>query len=1709
MPSENTTDNSPMLNNENDHQDEAAKLNPTATKRARESPSSPHLEQSGVDDATSECSATSSNDTRDRTRHSESGPSPKVAASYGFEFGNVAAVAVITDSTVVNSTTTTLTSMQQQELTEAIQIEPLVVSSGSASILSNDDAELDATLERQLASAVTDQDNQDDIDFTQWTPSDSEESIATDEPIAPYPPTEVAPSPVEQLTKVTPLINRPMHAGDTWYLITKKWIGQWRSYCHWYKVSANDHVEGDVSDPSAPSLPGPIDNYVLFDNENCGQLAVMESPGDIIDYVPEDAWYILTSWYGCNTPAIKRKIIQEADNQPGVVELYPPVYTLLRVALYKVTGSVNTIQLSKQNTIGQLEAKVKKVLKITTPIRLYNVPESLSKDAVTIAATRLSGLQRISDDPTQLLWHEPFLNQSARIAVETPKVDGGWLVSDLPPLMNSSVVNMSSHLQLYDDDDDDDAADDENGTMDIEKMFSQNTFQKPTSSSSNSSTKKPSFSISYNYNNGSSKSSYHYDHYGYGGLRKRTGPVGTTGLQNLGNTCFMNSALQCLSNTRSMTKFFLDGTYRDDINRDNPLGMQGRIADVYGDLLRRIWRGESSSMAPRDFKSVLQRFAPQFSGYQQHDSQEFIAFLLDGLHEDLNRVRVKPYVEIPDANGRPDEEVAAERWQMHKARNDSKVVDEFQGQYKSTLVCPDCNKVSVTFDPFMYLTLPVPAIKLRNIALTFVPLTPLARLSRQLELSMPASGTIRALKVLVGESMNVEPDKLEILEEFRSAIHHQFTNSEPVSQIQSMDVVYAYELPCAYPPPADSEWVVFTLLHQRQTQYRGVDLFGVPAIVAMPRQDTFSFDKLYRAVTCAAQRYTTANLFKITEEALEKAGDDEDEDDNANDETMNIDAKEPVELYQNTDIRPLRGLFKMSAVEDSYMIPSSYKLKSLACGYNTVQRNSLRDLVNPNATQDQSDTAAATTIMTVAATPSPSPSPPLIALSDDEAEVKSQDTNENDSNNDNDNSDSSDSSDSSDNNATEAAETMMDTELTSSLVQTGDTIVIHWADRACERLLAAGSYNQKKEELYPQSSAINAGTALWTVKESKHAVSASLAAPQGPLTLQRCLEEFTRAEQLSEDDSWYCPECKEHRQATKKFDLWRLPDTLVVHLKRFGQSRGWRDKIDELVEFPTEGLDLSEWVISEQDKQKPAIYDLYAVSNHFGGLGGGHYTAYAKNIATNVWYDFDDSTVTSMKEDQVMTRSAYLLFYKRREGSDGNDTDLGWLTNPASGEEEEEEKAAVAAAVVEDDAPMDNDDIMDGWGTQLPQSTYGPYPDAVGSTWSSNLSSAVPYVPNSSTKWMQDVTPVDIDATGLDSHSISSNNSSIGHDNNDNSSLDNLMDDTNYYPLSHSRGPSPIKMYEDDHMFASGSDIIAPIDLLIGVQIRFATISVIYCRSNCVPTRPLFSIAMLVLGVIIICAVALYLRISYKHPKLPITFLRNDRGAEEKTRVLFVTAHPDDECMFFSPTILALNRQPDVEIHLLCVTKGDHEGLGDQRMRELEKSCAVLGIDIAHVVVLDHPDFQDSPNARWNTALLGRIIEEHITRHQISRLITFDWRGISGHLNHVALERSVRHMLVTSHRLSSVNMPTYTLVTIPLLRKYAAMLDIMFSVPIRYVIGASLEREDDKLLFVASIDDYRRGVQAMREHSSQFVWFRQLYVIFSRYMYINVLHRVD
>ena len=135
------------------------------------------------------------------------------------------------------------------------------------------------------------------------------------------------------------------------------------------------------------------------------------------------------------------------------------------------------------------------------------------------------------------------------------------------------------------------------------------------------------------------------------------------------------------------------------------------MATAYASLLKKVWGGEHSVLAPRLLKQTVGAFAPQFNNCYQHDSQEFCQFLMDGLHEDLNRVKTKPYVEDLEGFGMPDEKAAIESWRKHLLRHDSIVVDHCQGMHRSHLTCPRCGRESIKFDVYSSISLPLAAKK--------------------------------------------------------------------------------------------------------------------------------------------------------------------------------------------------------------------------------------------------------------------------------------------------------------------------------------------------------------------------------------------------------------------------------------------------------------------------------------------------------------------------------------------------------------------------------------------------------------------------------------------------------------------------------------------------------------------------------------------------------------------------------------------------------------------------------------------------------------------------------------------------------------------------------------------------------------------------------------------------------------------------------------
>ncbi|XP_076968778.1 LOW QUALITY PROTEIN: ubiquitin carboxyl-terminal hydrolase 2 [Tamandua tetradactyla] len=181
---------------------------------------------------------------------------------------------------------------------------------------------------------------------------------------------------------------------------------------------------------------------------------------------------------------------------------------------------------------------------------------------------------------------------------------------------------------------------------------------------------------------------------------------GLAGLRNLGNTCFMNSVLQCLSNTRELRDYCLQRLYVRDLSHSS--STHTALMEEFAKLIQTIWTSSPNDVvSPSEFKTQIQRYAPRFVGYNQQDAQEFLRFLLDGLHNEVNRVTVRPKSHSENLDHLPDDEKGRQMWRKYLEREDSRIGDLFVGQLKSSLTCTDCGYCSTVFDPFWDLSLPI------------------------------------------------------------------------------------------------------------------------------------------------------------------------------------------------------------------------------------------------------------------------------------------------------------------------------------------------------------------------------------------------------------------------------------------------------------------------------------------------------------------------------------------------------------------------------------------------------------------------------------------------------------------------------------------------------------------------------------------------------------------------------------------------------------------------------------------------------------------------------------------------------------------------------------------------------------------------------------------------------------------------------------------
>ncbi|KAK1595294.1 ubiquitin carboxyl-terminal hydrolase [Colletotrichum navitas] len=810
--------------------------------------------------------------------------------------------------------------------------------------------------------------------------------------------------------------------------------------------------------------------------------------------------------------------------------------------------------------------------------------------------------------------------------------------------------------------------------------------------------------------------------------------LGAVGLQNLGNTCYMNSALQCVRSVEELTKYFLTDQYKEELNKANPLGYKGQVAMAYGGLLKEIYAESRGAVSPRDFKNTVGRARSTFQGWGQQDTQEFLGFLLDALQEDLSRIKKKPYIEKPDStdemigNEEAIRKMAEEVWDITRKRDDSVVADLFTGLYKSTLKCPTCDKISITFDPFNNLTLPLPMEDMWSRTVKFYPLNDAPV---QIEVELSKHSAIELLKKAVSDKTGVPVELLIGAEEFKGKFFKIYDDNSDVSdEIQSNDIPTFHELesePTNFPPKtkkmgtpssmldiSEEPWVdprsermVVPVLHRKKNtgntyRMRGDDIASPPHFIVLTPQEAHSEDIVRRKVLERVATFSTWSGFDDADEGTDtdmvitsqsdadSSGDSkvvsksvEGEDDLVN-VSIGGGEQRQTTLKQFNTRRPkwtnpkeflqpqLQSLFDLGYFAET-------NDSGLPTGWHSVDDNkSFRPLSSraPEAEQDpnspDSTNAADSEHDSVSDEQSPRSVEEQTRMADeseeDEEPVRVIKPNRGRGNHKvggarrkfnkgnktygkkggkRRNKDMRSSKEQSFQVVdVEPQPSPLDNVRGGPLVRLDEGIVVDWSEDTWD--LVFGKDSRDAEDNRGQKTFGDVEKLRDPVLDQKR--KSRLARKKQGITLDECLDEFEKAEVLSEQDMWYCPRCKEHRRASKKFDLWKTPDILVVHLKRFS-SAGWRrDKLDVLVDFPIEGLDLHKRVLC-QETGKEEIYDLIAVDDHFGGLGGGHYTAYGRNFVDGQWYNYNDTSVSKTSPESVVTRAAYLLFYRRR--SDG------------------------------------------------------------------------------------------------------------------------------------------------------------------------------------------------------------------------------------------------------------------------------------------------------------------------------------------------------------------------------------------------------------------------------------------------------------------------
>ena len=652
---------------------------------------------------------------------------------------------------------------------------------------------------------------------------------------------------------------------------------------------------------------------------------------------------------------------------------------------------------------------------------------------------------------------------------------------------------------------------------------------------------------------------------------------GLCGSYNLGNTCFMNSSIACLSNCTELTYYFLSGEYKKDINRENKLGMGGALAESWGELLSEYWIGQNHVGDPSDFKRTFGHKIKRFSGYNQQDSNEFIDLFLDNLNEDLNAVTNKEYIELKEkGENETDEQCSKRFWDNYLKRNDSIITDLFCGQMKSTVTCPNCKFLNITFDPFNTLNLNIPESSQNrrnyyysyniNMTIFYVPKYNLRTPVKVKTYDIPKKAKFRDW---------VRCLKHEINFKYYGKINKMIANK--IDEKQSLEIFDEKDERTFKDMDDDKYYFCYDIIDEKENKYIPIYFKDKKIISEYPRQIMVSENE---TTMDNFREKIYFNLRKLILSPLKECKEEIDE------LSLKI-----FQYNKDTDIED-DIIFKLIDKEYQQLFNSK---ENHVNDYDEKINNFLEDIPFQLYLTKDFNYKDSGRINIINNKNFYDLSPEFIELT----KIKSYN---------------------------DPIKNLL------TLLEEKDYCIVLEFNRDSKYI---------NPQLFKLNNCISYKLNYIEIPEKEEQNTEQ---DSGIITLKKCLKLFSSEEKLKEGDEWFCPQCKKHVLANKKMELYYTPKILIICFKRFIKHYTYWEKNDEDILFPINNLDLNELIIGP-DKDH-SVYDLFAVSQHYGGTGFGHYTAVCKNFGN--WYSYNDSSVHSTNSSGIVSNAAYVLFYRRR-----------------------------------------------------------------------------------------------------------------------------------------------------------------------------------------------------------------------------------------------------------------------------------------------------------------------------------------------------------------------------------------------------------------------------------------------------------------------------